>query len=356
MLLDVNYYLKISKQLANSHRDWHFKVFSKMISCRLLFGHNALFFLIYGFNEKRISQYSQYLTKKEMMKLQKEVNPSHYIELTGNKLSFYKRCKSNDLPTPDILAIISETNITVPHNIPVIKHKEDLYEFFAQYDNKILFLKMIDGAWGHGVLSVKIKNGNLYDPFDTKLTHEDIITHCLRHNRGYLIQEHLAPHKEVKSLMPGPALGSFRLVTILKNNNQVEIPYAFLKVPVRGNIADNFRHGETGNLLCGIDVSSGKILDARGIREGEHSLLKLKHHPDTKAEFRSLTVPFWKEILSLVAQGAKVFPEFKTLGWDIAITDQGLYIIEANCYYDPDGPQITLDRGIKTEIHQLYDK
>jgi hypothetical protein len=101
---------------------------------------------------------------------------------------------------------------------------------------------------------------------------------------------------------------------------------------------------------------SGKMLEVRGIRKGEHSLLELKYHPDTKAEFRSITVPFWKEILALVARGAKVFSELKTLGWDIAITDQGLYIIEANCYYDPDLPQIILDRGIKIEIQQLYNK
>jgi glutathione synthase/RimK-type ligase-like ATP-grasp enzyme len=204
------------------------RVFARIILCKLLFDHNASFYSIYGFNEKRISQCSEYLSKKGMTHLQRKINPSRYVELVTNKLAFYERCTSNNIPTSDILAIISDTNITVPHNIPVINDKESLSAFFTQYDNKMFFFKIIDGAWGHGVLSVKLKDGNTYDPFGTKLTLEAIVTHCLRHKRSFLVQEHLAPHKDVKALMPGPALGTFRLVTLLQNDkNKVKIPYEF---------------------------------------------------------------------------------------------------------------------------------
>ena len=92
--------------------------------------------------------------------------------------------------------------------------------------------------------------------------------------------------------MSGPALRSIRIVTILSNNNEFEIYYAFLEVPVLGDIVDNFRHGETDNLLCGIDFTSGRMLYAKGIQKGEHSLLKINHHPNTRAEFKSIIIYF----------------------------------------------------------------
>ena len=51
---------------------------------------------------------------------------------------------------------------------------------------------------------------------------------------------------------------------------------------------------------------------------------------------------------------ARAFPEFRTVGWDVALTEQGITILEGNWHYDPDGPQITLDRGIKSEVRALF--
>ena len=64
-------------------------------------------------------------------------------------------------------------------------------------------------------------------------------------------------------------------------------------------------------------------------------------------------IPKWKEILEVAKQGAISFPELKTVGWDIALCNRGLLLIEGNHHWDPDGPQITLRRGIKKEMMAL---
>jgi hypothetical protein len=57
--------------------------------------------------------------------------------------------------------------------------------------------------------------------------------------------------------------------------------------------------------------------------------------------------------MSLIDRAAMVFPELNTLGWDVAVTNMGLYILEANSRYDIDLNQITLNRGIRPEIKRF---
>jgi hypothetical protein len=154
--------------------------------------------------------------------------------------------------------------------------------------------------------------------------------------------------------MPGPGLGTFRVITFLQDNKtKVNIPYALMKIPLRGNITDNFEHGKSGNLLCAVDVASGKLLNAWGKRKDELCISSIERHPETKLAFKGFPIPYWNELLSCITRTAKVFSEFKSLGWDVAITDRGIYVIEANCWYDIDLTQIALERGIKSEIHHL---
>lgn len=345
----------ISKELAHNKNRSRLITFLRMILCKIVSGHNALNYAIYCFDEKSMSRWSEYITKKELSLLQEKINPSRFTSLVKNKLAFYERCTAENIPTPNILAIIANSNLQVPQNIPIIQSKESLSDLFAQHDNKTLFLKITDGSYGEGALSIKLKRGNIYDPFDKKLSIDTILSHCLMHKqKSFLVQEHLSSHKDVHDLMPGPALGTFRLVTLLqKYNNDVNIPYAFAKIPVRGNIVDNFQHGESGNLVCGIDVSNGRLMHGRGTGKGGRSVLRKEKHPDTQLVFTDFTVPFWGEIVRLTTRAAKAFAEFGTLGWDIAITNKGLYILEANCRWDPDLPQITLNNGIKSNIRHM---
>lgn len=356
LLRRIQDYLSISKFLAIGPNRTRFKVLLKMLFCKFAYGHEALMFATYGLEEKSIPECSEYLSKKKLTGLQKKINTPPFTRLAYDKLSFYKRCKSSNIKTPDIFAVVSIDELRRDSDIPILRNSESLSAFLAHCDEKLLFFKVINGTYGDGVLSLGLKNGNIYNHIGEKLSGEAIFSHCCTYRDGFLIQEHLSPHRALRSLMQGPGLGTFRLNTVLRNNKQdVSIPYAFVRVPVQGQIIDNFQHGKSGNLVCAIDVESGKLFHGWGKRKDEFKISPIKLHPDTKIEFTNITVPFWKDIIALVTRAAKAFSELPTLGWDIAITEKGLYIVEANCWYDPDLPQFTLNRGIKAEILQLYD-
>jgi hypothetical protein len=157
--------------------------------------------------------------------------------------------------------------------------------------------------------------------------------------------------------MPGLALGTFRVYTILQRHGQTPaIPFgmAIAKVPIRTSIIDNFHHGATGNLLCQVNVEDGTMTDACSKPAGVSGVLQVERHPDTHVVFREFTIPYWQEVMSQVTRAALNFGELPTLGWDVAITTHGVTILEANWHYDPDGFQILLNRGVKSEITALY--
>jgi len=171
------------------------------------------------------------------------------------------------------------------------------------------------------------------------------------------MQEFLGPDQRLEPIMPGPALGTIRVVTVLEAaSGNILVPYAFVKVTVKGNITDNFYHGATGNLLAGIDISNGRIMSAWGMSGSRPGCIaQVQKHPDTGTVLPGFALPEWQRILAAVRHAATKFPELRTLGWDVAVTTKGIYLLEANCNYDPDGPQITLDKGVRSEICALYD-
>jgi hypothetical protein len=64
--------------------------------------------------------------------------------------------------------------------------------------------------------------------------------------------------------MPGPGLGTFRVVTFLMSGRSIEIPFAVVKIPIGGSVTDNFDGGYSGNWVCPVDVGKGCLGDAVG--------------------------------------------------------------------------------------------
>ena len=139
ILLRVKDYLTISKLLANKPNRTRFKVLLKMLLCKIAYGHDALMYATYGLDEKSIPKCSEYLSKKSMTRLQTKINTPPYTRLVYDKLIFYKRCKSSNIKTPDIFAVVSIDELRRDSDIPVIRNSESLSAFLAHSDEKLLF-------------------------------------------------------------------------------------------------------------------------------------------------------------------------------------------------------------------------
>lgn len=321
---------------------------------RVRTGKGPPLYLTYRLFEKRAETWSEYLDGREMVALEMEVNPREYWPIVDNKLRFFERCQAAGLPTPPVLAIVGEAGDSM-HAVPVLDGAAALAAFFTEMPSGDFVLKRNGGAYGKGFFLVRWTGSTFIDlacgaTMDSRRLFEAVTGAPF----PYLVQPRLQRASALADVMPGDALGTVRIVTVIDRRHQVLVPYAFIKLPVSGQVLDNFSHGESGNLLCGIDVSTGRMMSAFRRPRGRTLLEKVDRHPETDEPILDREVPQWPAIQALCRKAALAFPELRTLGWDVAVTDAGLSLIEANKTYDPDGMQITLERGIRSELTCLY--
>ena len=363
-------YVRTSRALAKPRGDLYAAVvFAKMAVCRLLRGIDDVNFAYYNLQNKSLRRCLEYLTKHEMDVLEEQIN-NYDKNLLDDKIRFWNRATSVSLPTPDILAVLNPERVDagVPAHVPQIFELGQLEAFLTLRQGQRLVLKLAAGSYGVGMASVQVGD-TLTDHLGNALSSNDLLQHCLTtlsqtgsgqrdlpSARCYVIQEHVLPHSSLQPVMPGLALGTFRIVTYIDRRDCVSIPFAFAKIPRRHSLNDNFHHGTTGNLLCGIHISDGRLMDARGKIDPTALFIEcIEQHPDSGFRFQDFSIPQWQAVLDVARHAARAFPEFRTVGWDVALTSTGPMILEGNWHYDPDGPQITLDRGIKSEVRRLFE-
>lgn len=155
---------------------------------------------------------------------------------------------------------------------------------------------------------------------------------------GYALQRKLTVHPGLVRY-PGTAVGSFRVVT-LATPDGVRPLYALWKIPSPASMADNFMRDP---LLAAIDLASGRIVRCQkgtGVEAAEIDTL-----PGTDVRVVGETVPRWGELVDLAVHVARLFPDLRILGFDIALTPEGPTLIEANVNPDHGLYQLAAGRG-----------
>jgi hypothetical protein len=350
-------YIETAGAVAIQNRHGRGRVMTRMLAARILCKLGAQDFMLYNLDAKPARSWKEYLTKSAMNSLQAEVNPAMHKNLVTDKVLFHERCQARNIPTPPVLAVIAaHTKKSSGDGLPVVETAAQLQDLLSGFGNRTLIIKDQHGAWGKGAIMVSVRDGTIILHTGEEFSAEQIIRHCREHEANFIVQDFLKSDERVKPIMPGPALGTFRVVTVSRAvGSEISIPYAFAKIPVAGNITDNFYHGSTGNLICGIHVETGRLMTAWGANNDTHGLLvEVDTHPDTGVRIPGFEIPDWVQMLAATRTAAGAFPELRTLGWDVALTSDGIVMLETNCNYDPDGPQITLNRGIRSEIAGHY--
>ena len=81
-----------------------------------------------------------------------------------------------------------------------------------------------------------------------------------------------------------------------------------------------------GGIFAPVDVETGVIC-----RDGMNLDNKFfEVHPVSGKKIKGFQVPHWDEVLTLAATAAKRFKGVRMVGWDIAVTEEGVSLIEGN--------------------------
>jgi hypothetical protein len=77
---------------------------------------------------------------------------------------------------------------------------------------------------------------------------------------------------------------------------------------------------------------------------------------DTGAIFKKVKVPLWQDVKSTLVRSALAFSDLRTIGWDVAVTDDGPSIIEANWDWGENIIEVAHNRGLRSELTELTRK
>lgn len=140
------------------------------------------------------------------------------------------------------------------------------------------------------------------------------------------------------------ALATIR-ICILLVGDRVRIPFACLKLPSRGTVADSF--WRPGNLACDIDPQTGEIWTVRS--KDALGTTDYSEHPETGEPILGERIPMWARVVELAERAAWIFEPARYQSMDIAIGDDGPILVEVNTGGGFDLPQLASGRGFLTD-------
>jgi hypothetical protein len=276
-----------------------------------------------------------FISKERLTELQCRINPPEHRSAGGDKVAFFLRCTANDLPTPEVFAVAGRAK---PDGacFASIGDAAEWERYFSQAAPAAFVLKPVDGSHGAGVLPLRRHGSSFVAPDGANYTARGLLEHMRRSaHSGWLVQRRLWPHRTLIDLAGTDAMQTVRAVTCADRHGETRLLFAWLRINGGRTVFDNFNFGAAGNLVGAIDLCTGGLKYVLQAASDGIGLATAVRHPVTGAEFSRFALPAFSEMTALMARAADAFRPLGTLGWDVAVTDEGPYLIEANWTWDP---------------------
>lgn len=302
------------------------------------------------------SKWREYILDEQLRKILRRINPLGERQVVNDKVLFFQHCESHGLPTIPILASIEKQTERIRQD-PASDHHASVFVEALTGPHDHLFFKPTRGTWGQHTFTARREN-NVWRFLDRSGCPLELYRYCTNvddGDLGWVVQPVTHSHECLQQISSPHALSTIRAITYLKDGDFGTL-WAMMRIAVGKNITDNFTHGSTGNLIAPIDLPTGKLGICRGSSRTDWPKIEVfERHPDTGNMFSGVRVPHWQEALELLSRAHKSLPTLRTLAWDLAVTQDGPTLVEANGTYDITGMQIAQQQGLKTSLLSAID-
>lgn len=119
------------------------------------------------------------------------------------------------------------------------------------------------------------------------------------------------------------AVQTLRVETCLDNKGEFHLLGCFVMIGAPNAHVSNCH---SGGVMCNLDLKTGEII-SDGYNPNGWSVTE---SPATGIKLRGFKVPYYDKVEDFVKQLSHVLPEARYVGWDVAITPDGLAVIEGN--------------------------
>lgn len=136
-----------------------------------------------------------------------------------------------------------------------------------------------------------------------------------------VVEEYIIQHPDIARLNPG-AVSIVRFYSVVSP----ESSYLFAPVFTAATNKD-ISNGCQDALTAMVDIRTGEVItDA----VDQNNMTDYAVHPVTGVPFKGLKLPFWQETIHMMRKAVPLAAKISNIGWDVAITENGPLIIEAN--------------------------
>lgn len=338
------YYVHVSYFPEVSYHKPAWRIFLEQLWQIVRFGSINVFYFPYGFDVKNAKEQAMYVHYQTFRNRRNQLNiedSSNNSCILRNKLLFNIVANGLGIRTAENLFLISDKSIYCFQN----KKVTSIDEFYRLCDGKRLFCKLVDGECGEGVFELRVRGQQLLvDGNECNWT--QLMGFF---SKGvYLVQSYLKQHEEMGRLHRR-SINSIRLVTVRdSNNHKVVVLPSILRIGTGNSNVDNTSQG---GLCVGINLEDGS-LKRYGFFKPQFGT-KLEKHPDSGVVFSSFIIPFFEEAKQQACYFHSMLPNIHSVGWDIAIEENGPVFIEGNDNWEINGPQIC-NGGMINEFRKYF--
>lgn len=235
------------------------------------------------------------ITYPRMLKIYKKCNDPGYVHLLENKAEFNKHFAS----------LINRIWI-YSRDMSL----QDLRDLCKQSSD--IIIKPLNGVEGRGVslMHVADMSDAEINALYTQLAQQDV-----------MVEQKIEQHPAM--ILGSESVNTIRVHTLLDKNGGVHVFKTVLRAGVGDTVVDNYC---AGGCVYEIDSAMGVVVS--------RSLTKLHieylYHPGTDICMLGYRIPNWDCVIQNVQKAARLLPQCRLIGWDIAITNDGTEFIEGN--------------------------
>jgi hypothetical protein len=326
-------------------------------------------YTLYRFHEKGkdYPYMLNFLTENDFfLKVSNSLNDPKWKDILDNKWLFQVHYGRFGIPIPEVYGIYDSTSGFHQDGSP-LNRPEHLRAFFQEVRPSALVAKPLGGICGKQLLILKeiCYRGDDFEAVTNTghiLSFEDV-ARILDHPpevrfyhaggyqlnmNGYLLQAKLEQHPFLNEIAPYTT-NTVRVVTFLDHKGDVDIHFTVLRAGRKGNMADNW---DRGGLAIAVDPKTGAL--GRGMLKPKYGGHWMDTHPDTGTPFVGRQIPHWNEIIDICTKAARVSPNLRSIGWDVALTPTGPVLIEGNPDWDLQMVQVHSDGYLQPKVREQF--
>lgn len=297
------------------------------------------FYYVYGLDRKSprrtdVMPFNDFQRLRSRANLRMGVAPNNYnyVCVLRDKFLFAQFASSLGIPTPRLCALLDRASVTWLDRNETVPLEQLSGSAGATIDG---FCKKFSGMQGSGAFPLRI-DGDGLSIAGRPVSIEDLRT---RLTGRFLFQQCIEQHPAMRRLN-ATSVNTLRLVSFC-HQQKAEVAFGALRVGTGQSNVDNWA---AGGLIVRIDLDSGELRGDGFFKPGYGGRTAV--HPDSGVIFDGFGIPFFAEAMALVVRLHEYLPRIHSVGWDVAITDDGPVIVEGND--DWDGViQMVVERGFR---------